>query len=72
MFSQCTIPEGNYNTSTLADALCTAMNNNYPFTSAPGTAPSRFVPSAYVSNNAITISNPSDTFDICTDEQVVA
>ena len=54
-FSQCTIPEGTYNTSLLADALCKAMNSNYPLTSAPGTSPTRFVPSANVPNNTITI-----------------
>ena len=40
--SQSTIPEGNYSTSTLADALFKAMNNNSPFTSDPGTSPTRY------------------------------
>ena len=48
------------------------MNDNYPFAGVPGTSPTRFVPSANVPNNTVTISNPTGTFDIFTDVQVVA
>ena len=34
--AQCTLPKGNYNTITLGNALCKAMNDNYPFTGSTG------------------------------------
>ena len=48
------------------------MNGNYPFTGAPGTTPTRFVPTVNLANNTIVLSNANDTFEIFTDEQVVA
>ena len=70
--SKCTLPEGNYSTITLGAAMCKAMNDNYPFTGAPGTTPTRFVPTVNLANNTIVLSNANDTFEIFTDEQVVA
>ena len=61
--TQCTIPEGNYSTTTLAAALCRARNENYPINAPTGT-PTRYVPSAKLSNHIITISDPTDTFEI--------
>ena len=71
--SQCTIPEGNYSTVTLAAALCKAMDDNYPFTGpTSGTTPTRFILTANLSNSNIVISNPTDTFKIFTDVQDIA
>ena len=70
---QCTIPEGNCTTITLGAALCKATNHNYTFTGPTGgTKSTNFVTTANLANNMIIISNPSDTFEISIDEQVVA
>ena len=61
--SKCTLPEGNYSLITLGAALCKAMNDNYPFTGAPGTSLPRFVAAANLANNTITISNVNETFE---------
>ena len=52
--------------------MCKAMNDNYPVTGPPGTTPTRFVPTVNLANNTIVLSNANDTFEILTDEQVVA
>ena len=48
------------------------MTDNYPFTGATGTTPTRFVSTVNLDNNTIIISIPTDTLEIFTDEQVVA
>ena len=70
--SRCTLPEGNYSTISLGAALCKAMNDNYPFSGAPGTTPKRCVPTVNLANNTIVLTNANDTFEILTDQQVVA
>ena len=71
--AQCTIPEGNYATITFGADLCKATNDNYTFTGPTGgTKPTNFVSTANLANNIIIISNPTDTFEIFIDEQVVA
>ena len=54
--AQCTMPAGNYNTTTLGAALCKAMNDNYPFTGPTRTTPTRIVSTANVANNTFIIS----------------
>ena len=67
------IPEGNYSTITLAQAMVDAMNANYPFGIMPGvTPPIRFVASSSITSNTITINNNSHPFEILTDEQAGA
>ena len=71
--AQCTIPVGDYTTITFGAALCKATNDNYTFTGPTGgTKPTNFVSTANLANNIIIISNPTDTFEIFIDEQVVA
>ena len=71
--SKCTIPEGNSYTITLGTGVCKTMNDNYPFPGPTGgTTPTRCVSTANLANNTIIISNANDTFEILTDEQVVA
>jgi len=49
------------------------MNDNYPIATPTGvTPPTRFVPTVNLANNTIVLSNANDTFEIFTDEQVVA
>ena len=48
------------------------MNDRYPIAAPTGTPPTRFVPQTNLANNTIIISNANDTFEILTDEQVVA
>ena len=63
--TQCTIPEGNYNTNTFAAAICTTMTNHYPSAAPAETNPTRFVPNANLSNNTIvSLQNPTDTFEL--------
>ncbi|MFM7986874.1 MAG: hypothetical protein ACKPKO_46925 [Candidatus Fonsibacter sp.] len=71
--SKCFIPEGNYSTITLAQAMVDAMNAKYPFGITPGvTPPIRFVASANLTSNTITINNNSHLFEILTDAQAGA
>ena len=70
--SKCTLPEGNYSTITLGAALCKAMHDKCPFSGAPGTTPTIFCPTVNLSKNTIVLSNANATFEIITDEQVVA
>jgi hypothetical protein len=49
------------------------MNDTYPFSGPSGGAtPTRFVSTVNLANNTIIISNLTDTFEIFTDEQVLA
>jgi hypothetical protein len=49
------------------------MNDNYPCTGPiGGTTPRRLASTANLGNNTSILSNPTDTFEIFTDEQVVA
>ena len=70
--AQCTIPVGDYTTIKFGAALCKATNDNYTFTGPTGgTKPTKFVSTQKLANNIIMISNPTDTFEIFIDEQVV-
>ena len=68
-FFYCTsIPDGNYNTITLNQAIVTAMNTAYPQTN--GAYPTKFT-SIPENNNNIVISNSVDQFQILTDTQAL-
>ncbi|MFM7987389.1 MAG: hypothetical protein ACKPKO_49565, partial [Candidatus Fonsibacter sp.] len=54
--STCFIPEGNYSTTTLAQAMVYAMNAKYPFGVMPSVTPhTRFVASSNMTSNTVTI-----------------
>ena len=63
------IPEGNYNTITLNQAIATAMNTAYPLTG--GAHPTKFTANPDFNNNKIGISNSVDQFQILTDAQAL-
>ena len=68
--SKATIPEGNYSTITLAQAMAEEMHKKYPFGVTTGvTPPVRFVASSNLTSNTITINNNSHPFEILTDDQ---
>ncbi|MFM7987347.1 MAG: hypothetical protein ACKPKO_49345 [Candidatus Fonsibacter sp.] len=65
--------EGNYSTTTLAQAMADEMNKKYPFGVMPSiTPPIRFVASSNMTSNTITIYNNSHPFEILTYEQAGA
>ena len=56
--SECFIPEGNYSTITLAQAMVDEMNKKYTFGVMPGITPTaHFVASGNLTGNTITINN---------------
>jgi hypothetical protein len=65
-----TIPDGNYNTVSLNNAIVDLLNLFYPLTSA-GTPVEKFTAFPNLSTNTIVIGNTTDNFEIFTDEQVL-
>ena len=70
--STCTLPERNYNTTTLAASLYDLMNVHYPIASPDGTRPKRLVPHTNLVTNTRRIYNNSHPLELFADAQVVA
>ena len=69
--SQTALPEGNYSTTSLGQALCDVMNAHYPY-GHPGSITNKFNFKASLRNNTIAIANTTDKFELLTDEHALA
>ena len=69
--SQTVLPEGNYSTTSLGQALCDVMSAHDPYGSL-GSIINKFKIDANLGNNTIAIANTTDNFEILTDKQALA